>query len=305
MGALKRKLKTMFTTKRSVMKWLVKRKFFRFVPDKLALKIIYKNYFYKKLNLKNPKTFNEKLQWLKLYNRNPLYTTLVDKYAVKEYVANIIGEEHIIPTLGVWDKFDDIDFDALPDQFVLKCTHSSGDLVICKDKTTFDKAAAKKKLESFLKKDFYKIVREWPYKNVPRRIIAEKYMSDGINDMLVVYKVFNFNGEPKIIQTIQGDKTKQESIDYFDTEWNLLELKQNFPNSTVHMGKPICLNEILNFAAKCSVGFPFLRTDWYEINGKVYFSEFTFFSDSGLGTFHPESWNEILGEWITLPKKRK
>ncbi len=280
---------------------LGKHGFLNWLPDKAYLKMTYKINTGKKLDLKNPKTFNEKLQWLKLYDRNPEYTKMVDKYEVKKYVADIIGEEYIIPTLGVWDKFEDIDFDSLPDQFVLKCTHNSGGLVICRNKSTLDLEAIKKRFKKLLKKNYYCYGREWPYKNVKPRIIAEKYMQDGETKALPVYKFFCFDGEPKIIQTIQNDKQPNESIDYFDTDWNLLELRQNFPNSDNPLPKPLLLVKMLDLAralSKKKKGF--LRVDLYQINGEIYFSEYTFFSDGGVAEFHPREWDHKLGDCISL-----
>ena len=273
----------------------------RILSDKTYIKLAYFRRLHKFPNLKNPRTFNEKLQWLKLHDRKPIYTTMVDKYEAKKYVADIIGEEHIIPTLGAWDKFDDIDFDALPDQFVLKCTHDSGGLVICRDKAELDISAARRKIERSLKVNYFWHGREWPYKNVKPRIIAEKFMSDNVHESLIVYKIFNFGGEPKIIQVIQDDKTSKESIDYFDTDWNLLDLRQNYPNSEIHLPKPENLDLMLEFSRKLSKDAPpFIRTDFYEINGKIYFSEFTFFSDSGFAKFNPTEWDNKLGDLINL-----
>ena len=275
--------------------------YLNWMPDDMYLRCQYWAHMKRKLNLKDPKTFNEKLQWLKLYDRKPIYTTMVDKYAVKKYVADLIGGEYIIPTLGVWDSFDQIDFDSLPDQFVLKCTHDSGGLVICRDKSKLDKAAAKRKIEASLKQNYYWNGREWPYKDVKPQIIAEKYMQDGQTQVLPVYKVFNFGGEPKLIQAIQNDKTPQETIDYFDSDWNRLDLRQNFPNSEVPLNKPAQLQEILSLSRTLCGILPFIRTDFYTINGKVYFSEFTFYSDCGFAAFHPQQWDRTLGEWIKLP----
>lgn len=277
------------------------REFLNFINDKRYIEIGYKIKFGKKPDLDNPKTFNEKLQWLKLYDRNPIYTTLVDKYSVKEYVSNIIGEKYIIPTLGVWDSFDDIDFDKLPNQFVLKCTHDSGGLIICKNKQNLDIKKAEKKIKACLKHNFFWGQREWPYKNVKPRIIAEEFMKDRDYDTLNVFKIFNFNGEPKIIQTIQNDKTPNETIDYFDTNWNILELRQNFPNSDTPIERPDKLDEMLSLARILAKDTsPFIRTDFYEINGEVYFSEFTFYSDSGLAKFTPDEWDIKLGDMIQL-----
>ena len=286
--------------------YLASRGFLNTMNDEKYIKRMFKARMGRKLNLNNPKTFNEKLQWLKLYNRKPEYNKMVDKYEVKKYVRDIIGEEYIIPTLGVWDKFEDIDFDALPDRFVLKCTHDSGGLVICKDKAALDIEAARKKINTSLKNNYYYWGREWPYKDVKPRIIAEEYM-ENVDDSkkdepLLVYKIMTFNGIPKIVQTIQGDKTSNEAIDYFDTEWNLLELRQNYKNSQNPLKKPKSFEKMLELAARLGKNSHFLRVDFYESEERVYFSEFTFFSDGGFAYFEPEEWDSILGEWISLPK---
>ena len=275
------------------------------IPSKLWISYRFKVRTGEKMDWKNPKTFNQKLQWLKLYNRRPEYTTMVDKYEVKKYVAERIGEEYIIPTLGVWDRFEDIDFDALPDQFVLKCTHDSGGLIIVRDKSKLDKEAARKMFRVALNRNHYSVNREWPYKNVKPRIIAEQYMKDEQAEDLPVYKIFCFGGEPYIIQAIQNDKQPNESIDYFDIGWDKLPLRQNFPNSEHPLPAPKTLDKMLQYAGVMSTRHPFLRVDFYEVNGKMYFSEFTFFSDSGMQKFDPPEWDYILGDRIKLPKKQK
>lgn len=275
------------------------------LPDKAHVKLYYKFSMGKKLNLKNPQTFTEKLQWLKLYDHNPLYTTLVDKYAVKPWVAERIGRQYVIPTIGVWDGFDDIDFGKLPNQFVLKTTHGGGNIgvVICKNKETFDKAAAKEKLEKSMKISAYETVREWPYKNVPRRIIAEEYLepSPETND-LPDYKFFCFNGEPRYCQVISGRNTKK-SIDFFDKDWNHQPFREpcKYPNADIEPAKPNCLNEMWQLAAKLAEGKAFSRIDFYEVQGKVLFGEVTFFPTSGLGVFEPIEYDAILGKMIHLP----
>lgn len=256
------------------------------------------------LDLVHPHTFNEKLQYLKLNDRNQIYTTMVDKYAVKEYVSNIIGEEYIVPTYGVWESFDKIDFDSLPNQFVLKCTHDSGGVVICRNKALFDKREAKRRLNKCLKRNYYWVGREWPYKKVKPVIFAEQYIEDQESSKtsrnLNVYKIFTINGKPILIQTIQNDKQPNETIDYFDCEWNLLQMKQNFPNNDNPLPKPKTLETMLILAEKLAKGFVNLRVDFYEANGQVYFSEFTFFSDSGFARFDPPEWDLKLGEMIDL-----
>ena len=272
------------------------------IPTKPWISYRFKKKLGYPMDWKNPKTFNQKLQWLKVYDRKPIYTTMVDKYEVKKYVADIIGEEYIIPTLGVWDKFEDIDFDSLPNQFVLKATHDSGGLVIVRDKSTFDIEKARKQFKIALNRNPYDVTREWPYKNVKPRIIAERYMKDDGTDILPVYKVFTFGGKPELIQAIQNDKTADETIDYFDLCWNPLDLKQNFPNSKIPLSCPKKLKLMLELAEKMAIVPTFLRVDFYEINGSLYFSEFTFFSDSGMKNFYPQKWDMELGELIKLPK---
>ena len=303
MSKFSQKVKTLFRTKYLLQKKIVHSPFIKLFPDRWALKIIYKSIFEKKLNLKQPKTFNEKLQWLKLYNRKPEYTIMVDKYAAKKYVADIIGEEHIIPTLGVWEKFDDIDFEKLPEQFVLKVTHGSGDIVICRDIANFDKKKAKEKLTRALKTDYYKISREWPYKKVPRRIIAETYMEDesgSLND----YKFFCFNGKVKCsfvaIDRFDSGKT---TMTHFDREWNVLPFSRGgYPYKVDGLQKPKNYEEMLSYAERLSTNIPFLRVDFYNINGKVYFGELTFFPGGGYKKLTPNVWDYRLGEWLKLPK---
>ena len=275
-------------------------RFLCYISPTYVSKVRFKRSFARELNLDNPKTFNEKLQWLKLNNRKSIYTTMVDKYSVKKFVSDVIGEEYVIPSLGVWDSYDEIDFDSLPDRFVLKCTHDSGSVKVIRDKKSIDHQHIKSFFEKKLSYNYFYLQREWPYKNVKPRIIAEQYIEDDINPELRVYKVFNFNGSPKIIQMITGDKTDHEYINYYDTEWNLLNLKQNFPNGPIDK-KPEQLNEILDLSEKLSQNLPFIRTDFYIVNGKVLFSEFTFFSDAGLAIFEPKEWDRKLGDLISLP----
>ncbi len=279
--------------------------FYNSMPDEEYLKKKYKYSMGKELNLDNPQTFNEKLQWLKLYDRKPVYTTMVDKYEAKKYVADIIGEEYIIPTLGVWNHFDEIDFDKLPNQFVLKCTHDSGGLVICKDKAKLDKAAAKKKIEKSLKRDFYLNGREWPYKNVKPRIIAETYMEDEETKELRDYKFFCFNGKVKALFIASERQTKDEEtkFDFFDADYNHLPFTNGHPNAEVLPKKPVMFEEMKVLAEKLSQGVPELRVDFYEVNGRIYFGELTFSHWSGMMPFDPEEWDKTFGDWIELPKK--
>lgn len=280
--------------------------FAKIIPDSVFVKWMFRINMGYPLNLDNPQTFSEKLQWLKLYNRKPEYTQMVDKYEVKKYVADKIGEEYIIPTLGVWDKVDDIDFDTLPNQFVLKTTHDSGGVVICKDKNTFDTDKAKKILNKSIKKDYYVISREWPYKNVKPRIIAEQYMVDESGYELKDYKFFCFNGEPKYCQVISGRKECM-SIDFYNKEWihQPFHEPKKYPFSEKKIIKPINYEKMISMASQLSAGIPFVRIDFYSIYKDIYFGEITFFPTSGMGGFKPEEWDFTFGSWIELPLKLK
>lgn len=277
----------------------------RILPDKIFLKIAYKMKFGKKLNLDNPKTFNEKIQWLKLNDRKDIYTIMVDKYEAKKYVSNIIGDEYIIPTLGIWDKFDDIDFDKLPNQFVLKCTHDSGGLVICKDKSKFDFTSAKQKINKCLKKNYYIHGREWPYKNVKPRIIAEKYINNELNENgdLPDYKLMCFNGRVRCTFVCTDRFIKNGlKITIFDKNWNVMPIKRTCPTSDKPILKPYNYDKMVEFSELLSKNLKFIRVDFYEVNNTLYFGELTFYPSNGLGIFIPESADELLGSWLDLDK---
>ena len=285
------------------------RHFSNLLPDRLYVKWMYYMQTGKWLNLKHPQSFSEKLQWLKLYNRRPEYTTMVDKYAVKEYVANIIGKEYIIPTIGVWDSPDQIDWDSLPKQFVLKTTHGGGNkgVIVCTDKNHLDKEATVRKLKSASKIDLYKTLKEWPYKNVRRRIIAEEYLSDcseteddSMLHDLVDYKFLCFNGEPLYCMVVSNRRT-DKAYDFFDNDWNHMPFRnQNYPHAKTRPTKPRNHGTMLLLAAKLAAGHPHLRVDFYEVKGKVYFGEITFFLMSGYNTITPEDWDVKLGSYIKL-----
>ena len=286
---------------------LDRRGLLKFLSDKVYLKLIYEARIGKKLNFKNPISYNEKLQWLKLYDRNPEYINMVDKYEVKDYIIQKLGEKYVIPTLGVWDKFDDIDFDLLPNQFVLKCTHDSGGLVICKDKSTLDKVKAKEKIEQSIKTNYFWRGREWPYKNLKPRIIAEKYMVDESGYELKDYKFFCFNGEVKALFVAKdrqkvGEETK---FDFFDENFNHLPFTNGHPNSEPPYFKPEGFEEMKVLAEKLSKDIPHVRVDFYNINGKIYFGELTFFHWSGLMPFEPNEWDYKFGEWLILSENKK
>jgi hypothetical protein len=272
------------------------------MSDEQCLKFWYRYTFGKQLNLDDPKTFNEKLQWLKLHDRKPEYTAMVDKYEAKQYVAERIGEEYIIPTLGVWNSFDEIDFDGLPDQFVLKCTHDSGGLVICKDKSKLDIAKARKRINRSLKRNFYLVSREWPYKNIKPRIIAEEYMEDSSNNQLRDYKFYVFDGEVKAMLVISDRMSGNMKLDVFDADFHPLDFTRGYPHSDVPIQRPQTFHEMKQLAEKLSKGICVLRVDFYEVDGRVYFGELTFYGGSGLVKFDPESWDERFGSWLKLPK---
>ena len=281
-----------------------------FLPDRLYLDLQFYHNFHRFPNWKSPKTFNEKIQWLKLYDHNPLYIDLVDKYAVKEIVGKKIGESHIIPTLGVWDRAEDIEWNKLPNRFVLKTTHGGGNngVVICRDKSSFDKDMAIKKLSDALHHNSYLYGREWPYKHVRRRIIAEQYIDPAPNVQdLPDYKWYCFNGEPKYCQVIQ-DRSTIETIDFFDIDWNHQEFTGLNPAAgpaAVPPARPINLDTQIRIARKLSKGMPYSRIDLYETGENTYFGEITLYPMSGMGSFSPEQYNEILGQMLVLPGENR
>ena len=274
-------------------------------PEKYLHKMFFRRVGYP-LNLDSPKTYNEKLQWLKLYWHLPLLTTLVDKYSVKDYVAKHIGGQYVIPTLGVWEDVNDIDWDSLPDQFVLKCTHDSGGLILCRDKNKLDIKAARKQLKKCLSRNFYYSCFEWPYKYVKPRIIAEPYMSDSKSGALNDYKFFCFDGEVKalFIATERNKKDTEVKFDFFDEQFNHLPLRQGHPNSSLVIERPSCFETMKGLASKLSKDFPHVRVDFYEIDGQVYFGEMTFFHNAGWVKFDPLEWDNIFGNWLTLPENK-
>lgn len=283
------------------------------LDDEEYLKRKFRAVMGRELDLDNPKTFNEKLQWLKLYNRKPEYTMMVDKVLVRDYIASTIGEEYLIPLLGVWDDPDEIDFDKLPDQFVLKCNHNSGTgLCVCKDKSTLNIETVKTRLRKGLAENYYISNREWSYRDIPRKIIGEKYMEDAISpdgDVtgLLDYKFYCFNGEPRFLYVGYADISngeKHDKLTYFDLDWNkTIFNRPDHAEIPFHVEKPVNFNEMIAIAKKLSTNIPFVRVDLYSIGNRIYFSEMTFYPGAGLAKFSPEEWNTTLGDWITLPEK--
>lgn len=269
------------------------------MSDKFYLSVLWKMKMGYKLDWKHPKTFNEKLQWLKLYNHDALYITLVDKYRVKQWVAEKIGKQYVNPTLAVYNSVDEIDLDALPAQFVLKCNHDSGSVVICKDKATFDLDAAKRKLRVAMKKNFYWEAREWPYKNVKRVILADEYLDDHLGDELRDYKFYCFNGEPKIVYCTNKGRDIYEN--FYDMDFNTMDISHGFRRFEPEITKPEGFETMKRNAALLSAGIPFVRVDFNEVEGRVLFGEFTFFDWAGFCKIQPKEWDDILGDWIKLP----
>lgn len=276
--------------------------FFNFLSDKAYIKLEYFIVFRKKLNLDNPQTFNEKLQWLKLYDRNPLYTTLVDKYEVKKYIANEIGEEYVIPTLGIWNSYQEIDFENLPNQFVLKTTHDSGTYIICKDKSNFDYIESESLLKRRLKRWYYKEHREWPYKDVKRQIIGEQLLNTKDNNLPVDYKFFCYNGKADCVMLCLGRGTKNKKFYFFDKGWNLLRynVAGKAAQTDFTLPKPEKMDEMFELAERLSFGIPFVRIDLYYENDKIYFGEFTFYPDSGYDKNLLIETDKLFGEKINL-----
>lgn len=274
--------------------------FGRSMPDKLYLKLMYQVKLGKRLNLKKPVSFNEKLNWLKLYDRKDIYTQMADKYEVRQIVRERLGEEYLIPLLGVWDKPEDICFDKLPGQFVLKCTHDSGSVIICKDKGSFNKEEALQKLSAAMRTNYFYQSREWPYKNIKPRIIAEAYMADESGTELKDYKIYNFSGEPELIQVDFGRFVHHER-NLYTLDWTYIDETIEYPkNQQIVIPKPESLDKMLWCARKLSEGIPSVRTDFYSINGRIYFGEITFYQEAGFARFEHEAFEKKLGNLIQI-----
>lgn len=273
----------------------------KFLSDETFVNLEYKLKMKKKLNLDGPKRYNEKLQWLKLYDHNPQYTDLVDKYEVRKHVEKLIGEEYLIPIYGIYDNYDEINFGKLPDQFVLKPTHTSGDVFICKDKTVINHAELKKELSEWLNKNYFDYHREWPYKNIKPRIICEKYMSEKGSDRIKDYKYFCFDGKAEMM-FVASDRGTNTKFDFYDRQFNHMNIEQHYPKSDKALSKPNNYDEMVEISEKLSKGFPHVRIDLYSINDKIYFGEFTFYHFSGFEPFVPDSFDYELGSLLRLPK---
>ncbi len=276
----------------------------REMSDEEFLKRKFKENVGYELNLDNPQTFNEKLQWLKLHDRKPLYTIMADKYRAREYIRERVGETYVVPLYGVWNSPDDVDFNCLPEQFVIKCNHDCGGLSICRKKEHFDIDAAKKKLAKSLSTNYYSVGREWQYKNIKPVILAEKLLENSDGSPLVEYDFFCFNGVPRIISCAWGDRDKGEPHynDFYDADFNRIPLSCIYPASSVVFNKPDAFEEMKSIAEKLCGDRAFLRVDIYVCDGKPFVGELTFHHWGGMGIFDPPEWDSILGSWIELPK---
>lgn len=293
-----RKIKT-FVRKPKVLLVKLLTFFSPLIKDRSYLKLLFYLKLGYKLDLKNPQTFNQKLNWMKLYYRKPLLSILSDKYSVKDYVKERIGEEYVVKNYGVWDTFEEIDFDQLPTKFVLKTTHDQGGVVVCHDKSSFAYEAAREKINKHLKKSLYFKFREWPYKNIKPRVIAEEFLTDN-NQELNDYKFFCFNGKAKVMYIATDRSTGKVKFDFYDIDFNHLDLVQTYPKSGRNLDKPQNYELMVDLANKLSEGLPQVRIDFYNINGKILFGEYTFFHHGGLQPFYPQTWDYTFGSWIDL-----
>ena len=292
------KIKKAIKEPKKLLLYLCNYRIYNWMPDKMYLKYIYRLMTGKKLRLDPPVTFNEKIQWLKLYDRKEIYSSLVDKYEVRQYIAQRIGEKYLVPLLGVWDSQEDVDFNSLPQQFVLKPTHTSGNVLICRDKDTLDQDATRQQMREWLKRDYFWGQREWPYKNTTPRIIAEKM----IDEKIVDYKFYCFNGEPKLLYLSRGlEDHATAEISFFDLELKKLPFgRSDYRPYDVDPEKPDNFAEMLSIARELAKDFKFMRVDLYSVGGNTYFSELTFHPCSGYMPFEPQEYDEILGGMLNL-----
>lgn len=277
------------------------RGFLSWLSDRQYLKLSYRILTGKRLNLKKPILFSEKIQWLKLYDRRKEYIQFVDKYVVRKYISETLGEEYLIPLINVYDSVNDINWDELPEKFVIKCTHGSGSNIVCTDKEILNKEKAKKNLKNWMRLNWYWFGREWPYKNIKPRIIIEEFLPTKNNELPADYKFYCFNGEPLYCQVIRG-RGNNETIDFFDTEWNKMPFNgmRNLPMSNDNIEKPEHYSTMLELSKTLSKGIPFIRVDFYYVNKKIYFGELTLYPTSGYGEFKPKEWNEKLGNLMKI-----
>ncbi|MBR3019801.1 MAG: glycosyl transferase [Clostridia bacterium] len=273
------------------------------MDDEAYIKKMYSLMVGKELNLDHPETYTEKLQWLKLHDRRPEYTMMQDKYAIRDYIKKTIGEEYLIPLLGVWDRAEDIDFDNLPNEFVIKCNHDCASVSICRDKKKYDQEAARKKLKACLEKDYYLEGREWAYKDIKRKIIAEKYMHNGDEKVLSDYKFFCFSGKARMVLVASGEAHSSERrLVFYDTDYHYLPIQRgDTPEPESKSEKPDGFDQLIPLAEKLAGNIPFIRVDFYLVEGHPYFGEIAFYPSGGFAAFKPDEWERKIGSWIKLP----
>ena len=285
-----------------VIGWYLKKNHPRLMSDKYFLKVVWKHYMGYDLNLKIPQTFNEKLQWLKLYDRKPIYSFLVDKIRVKEYISSIVGSQYTVPTLATYLNTKEISFYNLPDSFVLKCNHDSGSTIICKDKSVFDFTRAAKFLDAKLQQDYYLVAREWPYKDVPRKIIAEPLLYNKEQSPIIDYKLMVFNGSVKCLFVCTNRNTDPGlNVTFFDTDWKRLPFERKYPSDKNIIERPVSFKEMISIAELLCQGIPFSRVDFYEIDSHPVVGEITLYPGAGYEPFIPDTWDRTLGDWLILP----
>lgn len=280
-------------------------------PDKALVKCLYKDYEGRKINLRNPKDLNEKLQWLKLYDHNPLYTKLVDKYEVRSYIQNAIGKKYLMDCYGIWDSFDEIDFATLPDKFILKCTHTSGGNVICNNKNEFNYREAKDKIDKYLKNDYYLCGREWPYKHVPHRVMAEELIENKDKSPLIDYKFYCYGGEPRYFMYSVGEYSHNVRNLKYDLKGNCIDylFKEHPALESDKINLPRNLDEMVSVSRELCLGLckdaQHVRIDLYNIDGRIVFGEITFYSGSGFIHIKSKSFSEKMASYIDLSKVKK
>ncbi|MBO3335130.1 ATP-grasp fold amidoligase family protein [Clostridium perfringens] len=295
------RIKRVIKNPKKIIPFVASKGILNWMPDEQYLKLMGYGLLGEKLDIKNPKSFNEKLQWLKLYDRKPEYTILVDKYEVRKYISMNIGKEYLIPLIGVWDNVEEIDFAKLPNKFVLKCTHDSGSVFICTDKSKLDIEKLKIKIKKALKRNYYYIGREWPYKNVKPRIVCEEFISDK-NSTPDDYKVLCFNGKAKLIG-VHIDRFGNHCLDNYDRDWNKTEVAKDGPMSEFVYEKPKEFEKMIELSEKIALNMSHVRVDWFIVNEKLYFGEITFYEAAGFDHFDNKEDNYLLGSWIDLPRK--
>ncbi len=289
------------------LKWMLAQKgFFDSWTDERYLKLTYRLMIGKKLNLNNPQTFNEKLQWLKIHDRNYQYTNLVDKIEAKKIVGKVIGEEYIIPTLEICDLFDEIDWEKLPNRFIIKCNHNSGGVIVVNDKKDLDKDSLRTHFNKLLKKNYYYNGREYPYKNIkPKIMIEENIQNANTKKQIDDYKLMCFNGKVKCSFVCSNRDSKEGlCVNFYDEDWNPMPFERHYPKNKQEFPKPKEYNKMVELAEKLSKNIPFVRVDFYVVNDKIYFGELTFYPGSGMEEFTPNEWDYILGTWLDISKIR-